>query len=220
MYNIDKLGGPGDELIFKILSPSIIINNSMSLLIINVIFFQQLEISYSSRHWWLFQTTSLLLLLKQQWSSVLSLFLDAVDSFGLPSRVRYDRGGENSLVGYYMLNHPLRGTGCGSIICGRSVHNQRFWRDLFTGCTSLFYHLFYHLDTGLFNSDDPVHLWCLHSIYRPYINSAIANFVDGWSCHPMSSTNGLSPRQLWMQGMLKNYNSGQGHRWDLWWSSW
>lgn len=45
-------------------------------------------------------------------------------------------------------------------------------------------------------------------IYRPYINTSIANFIDGWARHPMSSTNGLSPWQLWMQGMLRNYNSG------------
>ena len=53
--------------------------------------------------------------------TVLSLFLSAVDLLGLPSRVRCDRGGENSLVGFYMLSHPLRGTGRGSIICGRST---------------------------------------------------------------------------------------------------
>ena len=81
--------------------------------------------------------------------------------------------------------------------------------DLFIGCVSLFYHLFYHLeDAGILNSDNPVHIRCLHFIYLPYINSSLANFVDGWSFHPMSSANGLSPRQLWMQGPLQHYNSG------------
>lgn len=71
------------------------------------------------------------------------------------------------------------------------AHNQRmerFWRDLFIECVSLFYHLFYHMeDAGILNNDDPIHIWCLHYIYLPYINSSLANFVDGWSFHPMSS---------------------------------
>ena len=36
-------------------------------------------------------------------------------------------------VSMYMLNNPNRGPGRGSFITGRSVHNQRLWRDVFSG---------------------------------------------------------------------------------------
>jgi hypothetical protein len=78
-------------------------------------------------------------------------FLAAIESYGIPSRVRSDKGstsvfhyrqlsipycsqmvysyrpiigGENVLVAQFMLN--TRGLGRSSHICGRSVHNQRF----------------------------------------------------------------------------------------------
>ncbi len=63
-------------------------------------------------------------------NSVLKCFVEAVDAYGLPSRVRCYKGGENVRVSEYMLNHPMRGPG---------VHNQRIerlWRDVFVGCVS------------------------------------------------------------------------------------
>jgi len=43
-------------------------------------------------------------------STVHDYFLTAIGSFGLPSRVRSDKGGENVEVARYMLSHPLKGT--------------------------------------------------------------------------------------------------------------
>ncbi len=41
--------------------------------------------------------------------TVLGSFLAGVETFGLPSRARSDKGGENVSISRYMLNHPERG---------------------------------------------------------------------------------------------------------------
>lgn len=137
--------------------------------------------------------------------TVLDCFLEAVEVFGLPSRVRCDKGGENVRISQFMLSHPARGPNRASCITGRSVHNQRverFWRDLFSGCVSIFYFLFYGLeDSELLDRDDPVDLFCIHYVFLPRINHQLGIFREMYSHHRLRGCRNRSPYQLWISGI-------------------
>lgn len=68
-------------------------------------------------------------------STVYRSFLEAVQQFGLPSRVISDQGGENILVAQHMLEH--RGDERGSIITGASTHDQRIERTFLARLASV-----------------------------------------------------------------------------------
>ena len=53
--------------------------------------------------------------------TVLNAFHGGIAEFGLPSKIRMDKGGENELVTQYMLELPDRGIRRGSVIVGQSV---------------------------------------------------------------------------------------------------
>ena len=66
-------------------------------------------------------------------ATVLKCFTSAVESYGLPLRVRSDMGGENVGVAQFMWSQP-NSLGTVTVIMGRSVHNQRI-----NACIEMFY---------------------------------------------------------------------------------
>ena len=107
--------------------------------------------------------------------------------YGLPSRVRCDREGENAIVSQFMVTHPQHGPGRRSCITGRTVHNQQiehFWRDLFMGCVFLFYTLFCIMeDMDIVDPGSNTDVLALHHVFLPRINHSLNVFQELYSLH-------------------------------------
>jgi hypothetical protein len=126
------------------------------------------------------------------------LFHNAVQKWGLPSRVRSDYGMENYHVAAYMIEN--RGEGRGSIITGSSVHNsrvERTRRDVYSGVLVFYVRIFEQLEQdGCLNVLDDVHLFSLHHVYIPRIENFLQELVGQLNNPPVSNERNLSPLQM------------------------
>lgn len=137
-------------------------------------------------------------------TTVFQLFSKAIMEFGIPSRVRSDKGGENVMVCHFMVSH--RGPGRGSHIAGSSVHNQRIerlWRDVYRCVCCTFHEVFYFLEArGVLDPADDCDLFVLHCVFLPVIDHHLQQFVRAWNKHPIRTERNWSPHKIWINGMI------------------
>lgn len=138
--------------------------------------------------------------------TVLANFVGATFQYGLPSRVRSDSGGENTLVA--LLMNLIYGAERRSHITGRSVHNQRIerlWRDVFLHVIQHFYHLFYSFEEDqVLDPNNDIHRCSLQQVYLPVIQERLDTFRSAWNNHNLRTERNRTPNQLWLEGMVAN----------------
>lgn len=137
--------------------------------------------------------------------TVLSSFTTAVDTHGLPSRIRTDLGGENTEIWRYMVEQHASES---AVITGASTHNERIerlWRDVYRCVGVLFADTFRKLEEdGNLDSLNEIDIYCLHYVYKARINSTLNAFIESWNNHPISTEGNLTPNQLFLHGALEN----------------
>lgn len=141
------------------------------------------------------------------------LFNKAVNTFGLPTRIRCDHGTENIDVARLMLDvHGVEGN---HVLTGLSVHNQCIERlrvDVVRYIVVPYRNIFTHLEnSGLLDPANEVHLYALHCVYQPRINRSIDEFILQWNNHGLSSPRCQTPMQLMFEGLYNSLAQGDSN---------
>ena len=83
------------------------------------------------------------------------------------------------------------------IVAGSSTHNERIerlWCDMYQCVSCHYYELFYTLEEDrIFDPLNDTHLYCLHYVFLPRINKHLADFVDSWNYHSLSTEHNQTP---------------------------
>ncbi|KAF4606218.1 hypothetical protein EYR38_000267 [Pleurotus pulmonarius] len=146
--------------------------------------------------------------------TVLDVFIDAIETHGIPSRVRADYGTENLLVAALM--ESLKGLERGSYIWGRSVHNvriERLWRDITLGFGQKWKQFFEHLEVHHnLNHNLNAHIWLLHHLFSDDLNEDANAWAEAWNSHVLSirGERQRSPKDMFVFGMMEHGMHGVG----------
>ena len=94
-------------------------------------------------------------------------------------------------------------------LAGHSVHNQRIeqlWAEMNRVMSALYKDLFGYLENNqLLDSLNEVHLFALHYVYMPCINTSLAEFRQ-WNHHGLRTANHQTPLELWHTHMIGTLN--------------
>ncbi|KAJ7231487.1 hypothetical protein C8J57DRAFT_1439843 [Mycena rebaudengoi] len=103
----------------------------------------------------------------------------------------------------------VNGTGRGSFIWGRSVHNtriERLWYDITHGFGKKWKVFFLDLEVshGL-NPTRPGHIWLLHHLFLASVDRDAQEWTEAWNSHQLTihRQRERSPRDLFLFGMLR-----------------
>jgi len=134
--------------------------------------------------------------------TVLNIFKKATvmpdGKFFLPSRVRGDRGGENTGVADFMIS--ARGGHRGSFLVGASWQNQRieaFWRFINGQCLVYFIDLVAHMTKRrIYKSMLRGHRWVFQYVFLDLINEELDTYLAAWNHHKIRTESFKTPLQL------------------------
>jgi len=139
---------------------------------------------------------------------MLSDFLSGINQYGIPSRVRADKGSE--FVHINKLMEEINGVDRGSFITGKSVHNiriERLWRDVFIKVLEKFYNLFTLMEGWhILDINNEIHLACLHHVYGRRIQKSLTFWKEAHNIHAVRSEGSQTPKQMWFNASLINSN--------------
>lgn len=108
-------------------------------------------------------------------ATVLDLFLEAINKYNVPKRIRTDHGTEIIEVARWMLGHF--GVASKPVIPRLSVHNQRIkrlWRDLVIQVVDYFKGFSYFMEQqDMLDPINDVDLYALQIVFLPRICEAV-----------------------------------------------
>lgn len=89
--------------------------------------------------------------------------------------------------------------------CLYIVRVERLWRDVWIAVSCFQYDVLHELEEdGLLDIANALHLFCVHFVFLPRLQTALKTFVAGWNNHPLRSERNRTPEQLWNVGHLLN----------------